>query len=65
RGTLGCAFRPSHDYPLFGLCSKFSFFWDSYNTGIVTLCCNGKRSPPRSTQLTFAHELGHSLGAEH
>ncbi|GMR52043.1 hypothetical protein PMAYCL1PPCAC_22238, partial [Pristionchus mayeri] len=65
-GLLGCAYRALPDMPLRqGVCSGFSFFGGSLNTGLVTLSARGARLRPRITQKIFAHEIGHSLGAQH
>lgn len=36
----------------------------SYNTAVVTFTLHGKNSPPKVSEITFAHEVGHSFGAE-
>ncbi|XP_022049988.2 disintegrin and metalloproteinase domain-containing protein 10 [Acanthochromis polyacanthus] len=52
-----------------GVCSQYAAFRNSrmstLNTGLVTVQNYGQYLPPRHVQLTFAHELGHSLGAPH
>jgi len=34
------------------------------NTGIITVINHNTRTSALMTELTFAHEIGHSLGAE-
>ena len=36
----------------------------SYNTGIVTMRLYGKFTPPKVSEVTFAHELGHGFGSQ-
>lgn len=50
-----------------GICSKYTALRNggmvTLNTGLITIQNYGQFLPPRQVQLTFAHELGHSLGS--
>ncbi|XP_061539640.1 disintegrin and metalloproteinase domain-containing protein 10 isoform X1 [Phycodurus eques] len=52
-----------------GVCSQYTTLRNgrpsTLNTGLVTIQNYGQFLPPRHVQLTFAHELGHSLGSPH
>ena len=37
---------------------------NSYNTAVVTFTLYGRNSPPKVSEITFAHEVGHAFGAE-
>lgn len=39
--------------------------YKSYNTGVVTMKLYGKFTPPKVSEVTFAHELGHGFGSQH
>lgn len=67
-GTLGLAWLASTDGTVGGICQKRTNVVNetkSLNSGIVTLVSFGSRVPERVNQITFAHEVGHSLGARH
>lgn len=69
-GILGLAWIGSSDEgQAGGICDKFSDYGGgkkrSYNTGIVTMTLYGRFTPPRISEITFAHELGHGFGSTH
>lgn len=51
-----------------GICDDFIDYGGgkkrSYNTGVVTLKLYGRFTPPRVSEITFAHELGHGFGSQ-
>ena len=51
-----------------GICDKYNDYNNgkvrSYNTGVVTMKLYGRFTPPRISEITFAHELGHGFGSE-
>ena len=49
-----------------GICEKYTRYEQgskSLNTGVVTLQNYGSTVPALISHITFAHELGHSLGS--
>ncbi|KAH6929244.1 hypothetical protein HPB50_025211 [Hyalomma asiaticum] len=76
KGTLGLAYVAELNGNAGGLCEKFqsdvalqltSDYTGriSLNTGVVTFVNKNVRVPHRVSEVTFAHELGHSFGAQH
>ncbi|XP_030640082.1 disintegrin and metalloproteinase domain-containing protein 10 [Chanos chanos] len=66
-GVLGLAWVGQTD-DWGGICSKPVVEKgqnSSRNTGLITLQNFGRYQPPKYVHMTFAHELGHSLGAPH
>lgn len=67
-GTLGLAWLASSTGAVGGICEKpvsIQGVTKSLNSGIVTVVNFNSRVPEIVNQLTFAHEVGHSLGSEH
>ncbi|XP_048587301.1 disintegrin and metalloproteinase domain-containing protein 10 [Nematostella vectensis] len=66
-GILGLAWIGKPNF-LGGICSRYSKVggqYISYNTGVVTLKLYRLFTPPKVSEVTFAHELGHGFGSEH
>lgn len=64
----GGAYRAVPMNDLVGVCSEYHYFEErSLNTGFVTFedLFGLRRFPPLLSQLVFAHEIGHSFGADH
>ena len=51
-----------------GICDRYVDYGGgkerSYNTGVVTMKLYGRFTPPRISEITFAHELGHGFGSQ-
>lgn len=73
-GTLGLAFLAEASSDSGGICDLHHFGANvdvatqyhgelSLNTGIVTFLNNNVRLSQRDTEITFAHEMGHSFGS--
>ncbi|XP_043197730.1 disintegrin and metalloproteinase domain-containing protein 10-like [Amphibalanus amphitrite] len=76
KGTLGLAWVASPAGASGGICERYKPFADniggsqrtnkrSLNTGIITFVNYHSRVPPRVSQLTLAHEIGHNMGSPH
>ncbi|XP_065646645.1 disintegrin and metalloproteinase domain-containing protein 10 isoform X2 [Hydra vulgaris] len=51
-----------------GICDPYANYggiWKTYNTGLVTVRLYNREAPMAITEISFAHELGHSFGAQH
>ncbi len=67
-GSLGIAWIASTTGAVGGICQQqatVNGVQMSLNSGIVTSVNYGARTNERSNQLTFGHEVGHSMGTNH
>lgn len=67
-GTLGLAWVASNTGSVGGFCEKqvnVQGVKKSLNNGMVTIINYNSRVPELVTQITVAHEVGHSFGSEH
>uniref|UniRef100_T1J2R6 ADAM10 endopeptidase n=1 Tax=Strigamia maritima TaxID=126957 RepID=T1J2R6_STRMM len=75
-GTLGLAWVASPQGASGGICEQYKSYSEnvggrpiqtkrSLNTGIITFVNYNTRVPPKVSQLTLAHEIGHNFGSPH
>ncbi|CAD5110616.1 DgyrCDS2 [Dimorphilus gyrociliatus] len=67
KGTLGLAWTGDWENAG-GICEKYDVFHGSrksLNTGVITTFNYGKDVPSIVSHMTFAHEIGHSMGSNH
>lgn len=73
---LGLAWVASASGASGGICEKYKTYTEnvngvhhtarrSLNTGIITFVNYNSRVPPKVSQLTLAHEIGHNFGSPH
>ncbi|UYV71774.1 ADAM10 [Cordylochernes scorpioides] len=75
-GTLGLAWVASATGASGGICEKYKSYTEniqgrqvqtkrSLNTGVITFVNYNSRVPPKVSELTLAHEIGHNCGSPH
>ncbi|XP_076323272.1 disintegrin and metalloproteinase domain-containing protein 10-like [Tachypleus tridentatus] len=75
-GTLGLAWVASASGASGGICEKYKSYTEniggrqvqnkrSLNTGVITFVNYNSRVPPKVSELTLAHEIGHNFGSPH